>query len=622
MPALITPQALQKAVNQGFERVENFRRARAMFVQEYVGPFYDKERDADAQPINLIFKAVSILVPHLVAKNPQFNVESRYAMYAGTAELLELYLEDLAKKLGIKAELRDVIVDAIMCMGIIKDGLGVSGQSLDGPDGMMNVAMPYAKRVDLDDFTLDPMCRSIREAVFIGNRVRVPRAMYEESGLYGDPEDLPRLPGVTEQHRKGKEVEQLSRKKTHQGDENDLIDYVDLVEVYLPDDRKVVTLPFSEHLTDRFLRVVDWDGPDPAGDCPSLGPYHFLGFHWVPNNPFPVPPAGVWMDLHEMANDNAAKANRQAQRQKDVLVYGRAAADDAERIVETSDGESCAVDHPDQVRTISMGGVNDDVYRHLDWIKQEFGESGPGDFQQLGGEVSSADTATQANLLASAANIRVGDMKDIIYDFTGSVGRSLAWYGFTDPLIETPLKKRVPGGEDITLILTPEAIRGDFLDYHYSITMDSMDRENPVQRSQKLIQFVQTVIPTAVQTFMQFAQMGMPGMFNPIRFVNINAKLQGIDHFEAVWNDPEFQMQVMEMMARSPIIQGAVGMPGDPTGAGVMVRSILGQGNDPVPQFQGQGLDPNADPQASAAQAGSAPLQLGLGNLSGLPAAV
>ncbi len=616
MPKLLEPQELQRSITLGFDRIDNLRRARYQFMQAYVGSFYDNSAEGPAQPVNLIFKAISILTPHLVSKNPEWDVESHFAMYSSTAELLKLSMDDLCRKIGFKATLRDVIIDTILAMGIVRDGLAVSGQTVMDPSGMStNLATPYADRIDLDDFTMDPMARSLMEAVFVGNRVRVTREFLEESGVF-DMDQVSSLPSVGDEttgRNRREQAESLSQKRSLNGDPNSLMDYVDLVEVLLPEDRLIVTVPFGEHYTNDFLRVVEYEGPERQGDVPSLGPYHFLGFHWVPNNPFPVPPCGIWMDLHDMANDNAAKADRQARRQKEVLVYGRAAADDAQEIVDADDGESVAVDHPDLVRSVSFGGAADEVYRHLQWIKSEFGESGPGDFQQLGGEVSGADTATQANLLATAANIRVGDMKDLVYDFTASVGRNLAWYIFTDPMIEQPLKKRIPGGEDITMVLTPEAIRGDFLDYHFKVGLESMDRENPVQRSQKLIQFVQTVVPVAIQTWMQFFQIGMPQLFNFIAFINTNAKLQGINHFEAMWNDPEFQMMVMEMLAKSPIPAGAIALPGGPGGAaGGGPASPGGDG----PQ---QGLNPFADPNASFAQSGSAPAQLGNGNLSGLP---
>ena len=616
MPKLLEPMELQRSVALGFDRIDNLRRARYQFMEAYVGSFYDSDDNMPAQPVNLIFKAISILTPHLVSKNPEWDVESAYAMYSSTAELLKLAMDDLCKKIGFKATLRDVVIDTILAMGCVRDGLAVSGQTIMDDSGVStNLGMPYADRIDLDDLTIDPMCRSLMEAVFVGNRVRVTREFAEEGGIF-DPDLVMNLPSVGDEtagRNNSRQAEMLSRKRSMQGgDPNDLMDYIDLVEVFLPEDRVIVTVPFGEHYVDDFLRVVDYEGPERQGDAPSLGPYHFLGFHWVPNNPFPVPPCGVWYDLHEMANDNAGKADRQARRQKEVLVYGRAAADDAQEIVDADDGESVAVDHPDLVRSVSFGGTADEVYRHLQWIKNEFGESGPGDFQQLGGEASTSDTATQANLLATAANIRVGDMKDLVYDFTASVGRNLAWYLFTDPLIEQPLKRRMPGGEDIQLVLTPEAIRGDFLDYHFRVGLESMDRDNPLQRSQKLIQFVQTVIPVAIQTWMQLFQVGMPHTFNFIAFINTNAKLQGINHFEAMWNDPEFQMTVMEMLAKSPIPAGAIALPGQAGGPSPGISSPGGDG----PQ---QGLNPTADPNASMAQAGSAPLQLGNGNLTGLP---
>lgn len=624
MPELITPESLQRAVSLGFDRVESFRKARYLFMQEYVGAFYDKTDPGKAMPMNLIFKAVSILVPHLVAKNPKHDIQVKFSMYADYAEMLGLALDDLAKEIKYKQTLRMTIIDAIFGMGCIKTGLTVSQQTLQGEDGAgTNIAQPYADRVDLDDLCIDPMCRSLDEAVFIGNRVRVPRAFLLDSGLY-DESVVERLPAVGSYGRRGREVEKLS-KKDRSEDINDLVDYVDLVEVWLPDDRAIVTLPFgSEGPMKDWLRVVDYEGPD-------SGPYHFLGFNWAPNNPFPVPPAGIWYDLHVMANDMARKASRQANRAKEVLVYGRQAADDAQNIVDADDGESVAVDNPDQVSTVSFGGGMDEVYQHLGWIDMKFAESGPGDFSQLAGEKSEAETATQAGLLAMAANVRIGDMKDIIYDFTGGVSRSLAWFIHTDPLIEMPLVKRMPGGEQLTLFLTPEARGGDFLDFHFQIEYESMDRENPMLRSQKLTQFVQTVIPTAIQTFIQLHTIGLGGMFNFIKFITINAKLQGIDNFDAIWMDPEFQMMIAEQLARSPMMQGSVGLPGGMEGAGggPEARGVLdpnampqaGDGfrNQVVPDHQGAGLDPDADPMRAFAQQTSAPMQMGMGNRSGLP---
>jgi hypothetical protein len=621
MPALITPKSLQRSVARGFERVENFRKARYMFMEEYVGAFYDKADPGKAQPLNLIFKAVSILVPHLVAKNPEHDVDSEFGMYAGYAEMLELALNKLAPKISYKSTMRMTIIDAIFAMGIIKDGLALGHQTLEDPAGLKtNLAEPYADRVDLDDLTIDPMCRNIGEAVFVGNRIRVTRSFIEESGLY-DSSMVQRIPSVGDVQRRGKDVETLSRKTSPGSDENELVDYVDLVEVYLPDDQVIVTVPFGEHyIAKDWLRIVEYDGPQHMGEVPGLGPYHFLGFHWVPNNWAPVPPCGIWYDLHQMANDNAAKADRQARRQKEVLVYGRQAVDDAQEIVDADDGDSVAVDHPDSVKSVSFGGTADDVYRHLQWIDMKFAESGPGDFQQLGGEASGADTATQANILQQAANIRVGDMKDIVYDLTASVSRNLAWYLHTDPLIEMPLKRRIVGGEEVTLFLTPEARQGDFIDFHFKIRWESMDRDNPLLRSQKLTQFVQTVIPTAIQTYAQLQMMGLGHMFNFIKFININARLQGIDHFESVWGDPDFQIMVAEQLAKAPILQGSVAMPEPGQGVegyGGPRSAVAGSGAGGVPRYQGAGLDPNANPDRAAPQMVAAAFQQGDGNMSG-----
>lgn len=619
MPQLVTPQRLQRAISRGFDRVENFRKARYMFMEEYVGAFYDRADPGRATPLNLIFKAVSILVPHLVAKNPQSDIRSRFSSYLGYAEMLSLAADDVCEEIDLAHTLRLTIIDAIFGMGIIKTGQALANQTWQDPDGMgVNMTQPYADRVDLDDLLFDPVCRDLREASIIGNRVRVRRSFLQESGLY-DPDLIERLPGIMDNDiARGKEVSRLSLGKNRRDrDINDLDDYVDLVETWVRDDNVIVTTPFGDKHLDDYLRVVDYDGPDSEN-----GPYHFLGFHWAPNNPFPVPPAGIWYDLHVMANDHAAKAERQARRSKEVLVYGRVAADDAQEIVDADDGDSVAVDNPDQVKSVRYGGAMDDVYKHLGWIDMKFAESGPGDFNQLGGEVSNADTATQANILQAAATIRVGDMKDIIYSFTSKVVKDIVWYIHTDPLIEKPLAKRLPGGEQITMILTPEARKGDFLDFTFKIKSESMERENPTMRSQKLTQFVQTVVPTAIQTFLQLHAVGLGHFFNFVKFISINAKLQQIDNFDAVWGDPEFQITLGQAMQQAMMMQAqSVGMVG-PGRAGPSPDgsvSIKGGGAGVVPRYQGAGLDPMADPSRALAQMGSAPAQSGAGNLSGRP---
>jgi hypothetical protein len=93
-------------------------------------------------------------------------------------------------------------------------------------------------------------------------------------------------------------------------------------------------------LFEDYLRVDDYYGV-------KEGPYTLLTLTPpVPGNPLPVPSVGIWNDLHVLANRMAKKIIEQAERQKDVMAYRAAAADDAEELRNASDGESVKVDDP------------------------------------------------------------------------------------------------------------------------------------------------------------------------------------------------------------------------------------------------------------------------------------
>jgi len=82
MPEGITPAKIQNVVKRGFERIQNYRKARAMFLREYVGQYYrDKQGISGDEPINLIFNTVKTYVPNMVMQNPITEVSSEHLVY-------------------------------------------------------------------------------------------------------------------------------------------------------------------------------------------------------------------------------------------------------------------------------------------------------------------------------------------------------------------------------------------------------------------------------------------------------------------------------------------------------------------------------------------------------------
>jgi hypothetical protein len=253
-------------------------------------------------------------------------------MYRGYAELLGLGLDFLAKEMDLRSELRRWIVDALFCMGIMKTGIAVSEDLITfSDDTHIAAGRPYARTVDFDDYILDPAARRLEEASFVGHRVRVPRQMLLDSGLFKN-DLIERLQSSNQDPYARRESASISQHEMTQGEIDELQDLVDIREVWVPAAKATVWLPVGQAVYDDYLRVADYDGP-------NEGPYTYLSLTPpLPNNPLPIAPVGIWYDLHVASNKMAKKIMEQAERQKDVLGYKPSAADDAQEIVDAGDG--------------------------------------------------------------------------------------------------------------------------------------------------------------------------------------------------------------------------------------------------------------------------------------------
>lgn len=557
----ISIRKMYQAVKLGEDRLRNFRASRLMFLKAYAGQFYDRDSASiGAEPINLVFNAIATLVPNLVVNFPKTNVTSRFMIYRDYAELLGLGLDYLAKEIDLRAELRRWVVDALFCIGIMKTGIATSNDLVTfSDDERIDAGQPYATTVDFDDFILDPACRRIEERSFVGHRVRVSRQMLLDSGRY-DNDLVVGLPAAGIDSSGRREVELISQHETTPSQVADLQDLVDVREIWVPAAKAIVTLPGGQSVSDKYLRVEDYVGPDE-------GMFTYLTFTPpMPNNPLPVAPVSIWYDLHVSANKMAKKVIEQADRQKDILGYKPSAADDAQEILDAGDGESVGVQDPSAMQVMSFGGQQRSNESHLMQLTYWFNLVS-GNTDQLSGNRSNTDTATQANILQSNASVRIEDMKDLVYLGTQKVQRKMAWYLHTDPLIALPLIKRrpipaqtlmtpmgpiliPPKMQEEQVILSPDSRKGEFLDFHFEIEAKSMSRMDPQVRLQKALLFAGKVLPAAAQSAMVCQRMNVP--FSFAKFVIRMGKELDIEWLDEVFYDPEFQAKMMNMMDMAP----------------------------------------------------------------------
>lgn len=613
MPNELSPRKLQKAVENGFKRLENFRAARLLHLRQYVGQYYDQSHGlVGSEPLNLMFNAIRVLVPNIVSNFPKNKVTSRYLAYRDYSELLGLALMQNDKELNIRDIYRCALVDSFFAgIGIAKTGMCDSGTvlALDGDD-QVDPGQIYTSNVDFDNWVMAPDARRIEESLFAGDKIKcVSRLALLESGLY-DNAQIEKLPKSS--YSDGEETaDQMSMRSLSPGDK-EYDDEVDICELWVPRAQAIVTIPGScDYISDDFLRVAE-------SNCVDEGPYTYLKITPpVPNNPIPVPLTGIWHDLHVMANRMAKKIMEQADRQKDVIGYKRNAADDAQEALDAEDGEAIAMDDPDGVKVHSFGGQQRSNEVHVQQLEVWFNMMA-GNPQGVGGVDSKAGSATEATILQGNANIGLEDMKDCVYIFGAAESRKRAWFMHTDPLIEVPLTRRVSGQammvpgpmgtpimqpaqpQEVQVFLTPEARRGEFIDFTFEFEPESMGRVDSKTRLAQALEFGVKLIPAAATAAQTCLMMGIPFSFT--RYITKMAKLSGMDWMEEVFQDPEVQMQMAMQMARGPQEEGSKGKGAPAPGggaAGIMQNGQppgVGATMNPAQQF-------NSDAQMGAAEA-------------------
>lgn len=555
MPTNVSPQKMQQSVHTGFKRWHNARQARLMFLRNYTGQYYDRAAgDIGTEPLNLIFNAIRVLVPNIVMNHPKHRISTDMVPFRQYAETLGLALDQNGKRLNLRDTYRRAIVDAVFCMGITKTGLCESGSAVyfDEYD-QLDPGEVYTEGVSLDHFVCDPNLRGpLHCASWMGDRIRLPRMNLLDSGLYNN-EYIERLPSCYDMLEQ--RADSLSMRNITDEQAAALQEEVEIVELWVPQAKALVTVPGSDNVTfDDYLRVDDYEGPD-------TGPYSFLILTPpVPDNPIPISMVGIWTDLHVMANKMARKIMNQADRQKDVLTYRRANADDAQEIVDASDGESVAVEDTAGIAVHSFGGQQQSNEVHVQQLQGWFNMMA-GNPQSVGGQTLDADSATEAQILQGNASVSLEDMKDMVYNFAADEARKRMFYLHTDPLMNIPIAKRepitvmTPMGpqtiqQEVQVVLTPEAREGDWLDYTMEIQPESMTRVDSRTRMKQSFNFAVQVIPAAATAAQTCMALGIP--FSLAKYLSMMAKEAGIDWMDEVLFDPELQMQMVQRMMAGP----------------------------------------------------------------------
>ncbi len=437
MPEEVFPRKFAYVVKQGFDRVRRYRKARALLIRAYVGKLYaDSHGITGDEPLNLIFNAIRSTIPNIIQKHGANKITTENMEYRDYAFLLSKALDVIDKRIDLKDILRHNAVDTMFGLGIMKGGLARGGNVLNFGDTMIEEGQVFVDNVDLDDLTIDPICRKLRKAAFVGDAIRVPRQILldDDSMDHDAVLALPRSYHPDARRR----ADAITRSHLSQIEMNELQDHVDVVEVYVGDaDTKIVMADPRLKIMDRYLSIHEFYGP-------KKGPYIFTAFTQpVPGNPFPVAPVGIWLDLHNIANEMAVKTFEQAKRQKDLLIADPAYVDEAEDARTEPDG-GVLTGSPDAFKSISLGGQNPGNEAILNSLHGWFNYMA-GNPDQLAGQSVKKGSATEASIDQSNLSVVLEDTRDMAEASQTRANELMAWYLHTDPLIDMLITARKPG---------------------------------------------------------------------------------------------------------------------------------------------------------------------------------
>ena len=477
---------LIKAIDASEQKLKPFRELRRNAYAQYVGYHYGDNASPSPVPFGLIGMMTDIYQRSILPSMPQIMCTARRKELVADAATIEADINQWIKILELEKSLRIVTLEAILApVGVLKIGLQ-DGGVVDLGDGIeVTSTRPFALPVTLDHLVLDMAAETWYDQTFIGNRYRMPLEKAKEVKHWdkGVRENLASRESSTVDTQDEYDLEHF----TH-GRESpiEFIETVELVDIWLPDYQRVLTIPWDG--SGRCLGMVEWDG----SEC---GPYHTLFFKLVLGNLLPVPPVAMSLyDLHDLSNVLFNKLGRQVANEKVILPYTGSQAADAERIVKSTDSEAILQsDRP--LAEQRFGGIQGTSLAFLLQVKDLFSWFA-GNLDVLGGLGTNADTLGQEQILQGSASKLVADMQDRTLDFLQQVVRSLAWYHWTDPIRESRPTRPVKGTDfEVELIWSPELRRGSFLDYSYDIDVYSMQHQTPSSKLQALLSSLQQITP-------------------------------------------------------------------------------------------------------------------------------
>jgi hypothetical protein len=489
---------LFRAVEASYRALNPFRRLNSELVKEYAGTGYGGQRTGQETIVALMTQVTDAYGLALAANRPRVLLTAQNPELTYFARHFGVALNSLIEEIGLEFKLRQWVLDAFFCVGVIKVHLADSGFVQLEQGRWADPGKPYASNVNLDNWVHDMGATSWDQVKFAGDTYRIPFADLEESDIY-DPAAVADLKPTTKNSLEGDRLDEIA--KGSEVDQDELEPMIDLCDLWIPREGKIYTFALDNRhhfqMKGKPLAEMPWDGNE-------LGPYHLLGFNDVPENIMPTSPASHLSALARMANNLYRKQKRQAQRQKDVYCFRPGDAKSAEQIRNAEDGQMVSTDEPDAVKVVKQGGVDPGNQAFLLGTIEMFDRMA-GNLTATLGLGAQADTASQEQLIHGAVSKKEASMSFRVVDGTTRLVKDLAHMLWKDQYRVSHGQIPIDGtdGYSVDATWTPDDREGDFFDYKIEVDAYSMRYKSPAERlgtiTQTLTQFIMPALPMMAQ---------------------------------------------------------------------------------------------------------------------------
>lgn len=486
-------KTLRDEIRLNTKRMEPFVDFHRLAVEQYASSYYGALSDSPENPLNGLETLITTLRSELAAQPPQANVRTYANGARGAGLKLQLVLND---RLRTDREAFEALTRAIdnsfFSVGILRVGVDTP-DVLDMGGVPIKRSQPFFETILLEDHVHDMNAPSLREVEFSGHRYRMNIEEAQEYE-YFDKAARRRLKADVDRAELHGIMGMNQLSAITSPSERGIYQKVTLWDIWLPNEKLLITIPDQPAVEGEVLRVVKWDGP-------SHGPYLYLAYNTVDGNTMPLSPCMTIMPLHLTQNNLVRKLNDDAEAFKQIcLAPGPQDGEDVRNIQVCGNGEIAGVSDPAAIIKQTYGGIDPNSLAYALQVNQWLSQQG-GNTNLAGGLAAGAETLGQEQILAGQVSRRMEAMRDKVNRFVQEAISDYGYWLWQDQFTEFPITYKGDGGE-VETVFSPLEREHSYYEHAVWIEPYSMSLKTPTQRYGELVQAIS-------QVFLPLAQLGV-----------------------------------------------------------------------------------------------------------------